>query len=314
MQLPAALKTALEEVTKDAGSLRAASDAVSLRYRERGGSLQIQNGAEARAYVATRFPATYAAARRSIDILRAVMPDFRPRRMLDVGAGPGTVACAAREVWELADITLLEPNAHLRTLGQEILKQLSIPAVWAPDPVGRLDNTDEYDLVTAGYVLNELPQADLEKTILKLWSACTGILLLIEPGTPHGSAVIQTARDLLLKSGANLLAPCPQAGACPLRDMKGRWCHFSVRVDRSRLHRHMKDASLSWEDEKFSFVAFGRQAAALPAFRLIGHPSGTKLLRLQVCEAKGKALTLDVPKSDPRHKALRRLTWGDSIK
>jgi ribosomal protein RSM22 (predicted rRNA methylase) len=96
MQLPAALKTALEEVTKDAGSLRAASDAVSLRYRERGGSLQIQNGAEARAYVATRFPATYAAARRSIDILRAVMPDFRPRRMLDVGAGPGTVACAAR--------------------------------------------------------------------------------------------------------------------------------------------------------------------------------------------------------------------------
>ena len=314
MQLPAALKTALEEVTKDAGSLRAASDAVSERYRQRGGSLQIQNSAEAQAYLATRFPATYAAARRSIDILRAVAPNFQPRGMLDVGAGPGTVACAAREVWALADITLLEPNAHLRAAGQEMLKQLSAPATWLSEPVDRAEIAGAYDLVTAGYVLNELPETDLEKTILKLWVACTGVLLLIEPGTPHGSAVIQTARDLLIKNGAQLLAPCPQAAACPLREMKDRWCHFSVRVDRSRLHRHMKDASLSWEDEKFSFIAFGRQAAALPAARLIGHPSGTKVLRLQVCDVKGAARTLDIPKSDPRHKALRRLAWGDSIK
>ena len=125
MQLPAALKIALEEVTKDAGSLRAASDAVSERYRGRDGSLQIQNSAEARAYLATRFPATYAAARRSMDILKAVVPDFQPRRMLDVGAGPGTVACAACDVWNLTDLTLLEPNAHLRAAGQEMLKQLS---------------------------------------------------------------------------------------------------------------------------------------------------------------------------------------------
>ena len=160
-------------------------------------------------------------------------------------------------------------------------------------------------------MLNELPETDLEKTILKLWNACTGVLLLIEPGTPQGSGVIQSARDLLIKSGAHLLAPCPQAGACPLRNMKDRWCHFSVRVDRSRLHRHMEGCQPVVEDEKFSFVAFGRQAAALPQARLIGHPSGTKVLRLQVCDASGAAKTLDIPKSDPCHKSLRRLEWGD---
>ncbi len=315
MQLPPDVKAVLEEIAQEEGGreLRAAAGAVSDRYRERGGALQIANDAEARAYLATRFPATYSAAKRAMQITSKIVPAYLPQRMLDVGAGPGTVALAAREIWGPTMMTMIEPNEHLRTAGQALFDRLFMPAEWMIQSINHAGLIGNYDLVTAGYVLNELPEADLDKALHKLWKATGALLLLIEPGTPQGSKVIQRARDLLTRHGAYILAPCPQSGPCPLRNLTDRWCHFSVRVERSRLHLQTKEASLPYEDEKFSFIAFGRKEFAVPSHRIIGHPSGTKVLQLQVCDAQGMARTLDVPKSDLRHKELRRLEWGDGI-
>lgn len=315
MQLPPDIRVVLEELAREQNGreLRAAAGAVSERYRERGGALQIANDAEARAYLATRFPATYAAAKRAMQITRNVIPGYLPQRMLDVGAGPGTVALAAREIWSPGLITLIEPNEHLRAAGQVLLDKLFMPAEWMTQSINHAGLIGNYDLVTAGYVLNELSEADLDKALHKLWKATGAMLLLIEPGTPQGSKVIQRARDLLTRHGAFILAPCPQSGPCPLRKFTDRWCHFSVRVERSRLHRQAKEGSLPYEDEKFSFIAFGRKEFAVPSHRIIGHPSGSKVLQLQVCDSQGEAHTQDIPKSDLRHKELRRLEWGDGF-
>lgn len=49
-------------------------------------------------YAATRFPGTFAAIVRVFDELKSRLPDFKPKSMLDFGAGPGTAIWAAQEV------------------------------------------------------------------------------------------------------------------------------------------------------------------------------------------------------------------------
>jgi ribosomal protein RSM22 (predicted rRNA methylase) len=77
-------------------------------------------------------------------------------------------------------------------------------------------------------------------------------LVVIEPGTPRGAGAIRTIREELLAAGAHMLAPCPAAMPCPLAAPD--WCHFAARVERSSLHRRIKEGALGYEDEKYSYV------------------------------------------------------------
>ena len=54
----------------------------------------------------------------------------------------------------------------------------------------------QYDLVTAAYVLSELASnAERQQVIQELWSSTKGILVLVEPGTPSGYQYIIDARE-----------------------------------------------------------------------------------------------------------------------
>ncbi len=72
-----------------------------------------------------------------------------------------------------------------------------------------------------------------------MWRAARVALLIVEPGTPKGFALIRAVREQLLASGAHIAAPCPGAMACPMVDPD--WCHFAARVERSSLHRRLKE-------------------------------------------------------------------------
>ncbi|MBK8729172.1 MAG: hypothetical protein IPM00_07135 [Tetrasphaera sp.] len=101
------------------------------------------------------------------------------------------------------------------------------------------------------------------------------------------------ARDRLRSAGWHLVAPCPHALDCPLAD--GDWCHFSVRVQRSNLHRDLKAAELNYEDEKFSYVLATRtgdppQPPAAPDDRVLRHPLTRKGMgQFRVCAPDGAA-------------------------
>lgn len=314
--LPLSVRQRLEEFIRGAnvaqGDLAAGAALLSQKYRRLGGkNLQMESMAEACAYVATRLPATYASVMQVLRHIHSVRPDFAPTHSLDIGAGPATATLAMNHMFSsLQSNTLLEPNPFLRRMGENLLGG---EAVWTSDILQKYQSADKADMVIASYVFNELPEAEILSAVQKYWEQCAGVMVIVEPGTPQGAQVIAKIRTLMAaKDSVFLLGPCPQTGACPLDGVK-RWCHFSARVERSRLHKQLKEADIGYEDEKFAWVAFARFPVSVPNHRLIGHPSGTKLRELQVCTAAGDAVTLKIAKSNTFYKTIRKLEWGDGF-
>ena len=114
--MPPSLLTAiaalLEGVSRKDLALRAAR--LSAAYRLGGTSVVIAEEADGLAYLVARMPATLAAIQAVLARAMEVVPGFAPSSFLDVGAGPGTAAWAARERWPaLGAVHLLEPNPVL---------------------------------------------------------------------------------------------------------------------------------------------------------------------------------------------------------
>ena len=141
----------------------------------------------------------------------------------------------------------------------------------------------------------------------------SGALVVVEPGTPAGFARIRAVRDRLRAAGATIAAPCPHDDACPMAGAD--WCHFAVRLDRSRAHRQSKHAALGWEDEKFAYVVAVRDAALLRAraeARVIRRPrKETGHVRLALCAAGGLTEAV-VTRRAPTYRAARDASWGDA--
>src|SRR3978361_677631 len=117
--LPAELKSALDAKLHGLSRNDAAqrSAAITRTYRGGGGSTEIKSETDALAYALARMPATYAAVTASLNALCEIRPDFAPKTLLVVGAGPGTASWAAAEAFSsLQSFTLLDANIALRTL------------------------------------------------------------------------------------------------------------------------------------------------------------------------------------------------------
>ena len=318
VDLPPLIRNAFEGQILEKYMLSALTEAateVSIRYRREGAGqkFQIISDIEAMSYVAARMPATYAANVMAMAKLSRGLPDFDPQSCLDIGAGPGTSTVAARQMFEnLETIDLVEPNKFLRKIGQELLNEPLAGAAWHGENIESYQPSQNYDLVIASYVFNEIDQKKLGILIDKLWSSCSGAMVILEPGTPQGFGIILAIRRWAISRGINIAAPCPHMNECPLADAEDRWCHFSVRTSRSKLHKALKGGEAGFEDEKFSYIVLSRAESPRPTHRIIGHPSGTKLRELQVCGPRG-AETIQVSKSHPLHKLSKKLEWGDGF-
>lgn len=304
VQLPENIQGAVERRAAAVGfsALKRAWETLSRGYRE-GGSTALAGLPPAErvaAYLATRMPATYAAA---VAALRETR-DLPITSLLDVGAGSGAASLAALHWFpELDRITLIERDSALADAAREFLPSAQI----RNENFARIAAFPPHDLVLAAYSLSETPDPSL---ILRLWEAARVALVVIEPGTPRGFAVIRELRTRLCAAGSHMLAPCPGAGPCPIAE--GDWCHFAARVERSALHRRLKEADLNYEDEKFSYIAFAREAVAPAPSRIIRRPRHQPgLIALETCTAGGIE-TVRVNRRDrDRFRAARRAAWGD---
>jgi len=315
--LPAELKTALEQLLhglpRDAAAARAG--VISRTYRDGGNSSPIKTPTDALAYAGARMPATYAAVAASLNALRAIRPDFAPRTLLDVGAGPGTASWAAAQAFEtLQGFTLLDANPALRALALTLARDSRLaPADYQlGDAPKLLAAAPGAALVIASYVINELGDNAREDFVDALWRKTTDTLLIVEPGTPAGYQRIVALRARLIAQGAHVIAPCPHDAACPLQEPD--WCHFVQRLPRSRLHQHLKGAELPYEDEKFSYVALSRAAPPPRPSRVLTQPELTKAaITAKLCTPQGLRIAVAPRRDKPAYAQFRRLDWGDTI-
>ena len=325
MELPDELRAALDDTLAalPAKRLAAVAGDLSRRYRAGGavtGGGYARSAEEVAAYAATRMPATFGAITAALAQTRERLPEWRPRTLLDVGAGPGTAMWAAVEVWpELERVTLVEREAEMSALGQRLAARAPLPAVrtaeWRrADVLGVWDAAiPPHDMVIAAYVLGEMPPERVEELARALWSRTAGALLLVEPGTPAGFARIRAARDLLLaEPGAATVAPCPHDRPCPMPE--NDWCHFAQRVARTRRHRQLKAGELGYEDEKFAYAALARLPVTPIGARVIRHPwSQPGLIRLELCAPGGLTSRTVTRKDRARFRQARDLRWGAAL-
>lgn len=319
MELPAPLRAAVEQMLahEPIERLARASERLSDRYRRevRDGKFHLDGELAAKAYLATRLPATFAAVRAALSMVEEASPDFEPASLLDFGAGPGTVFWAATDAWpELDRATLVEASPAIRSVGAALATHSNVASEWlAGDVTGTVPQLEPADLVTLAYVLDEIAETAISTVVQRLWDLTAHTIVIVEPGTPAGWRRILAARQTLIDAGAQVVAPCPHAQTCPITAPD--WCHFSRRVARSRVHRLSKGAEVPWEDEKYIFIAASRHAAAPPSARVLAPPrTSSGLARLKLCLADGRAEELTVSRRDGAvFKAARRADWGDAF-
>ena len=316
--LRAALDRALEGVPRR--NLAERARATSEAYRAgKPSSGVIREADDALAYALTRLPATYAACAAVFAEAVRMAPRFLPRNVLDAGAGTGAASWAALETWPgVGAVAWLDASPPFLALAARLAAEG--PAALQHADARRADLTSggedwpRAELVAASYALAEIAPERQGGVVQSLWAACTGVLALVEPGTPAGYARILAARTALIEVGANILAPCPHDDACPL--VGADWCHFSVRLPRSRDHRIAKGAEVPFEDERFAYLIAARPGVAALARspRILAPPRpGKPGIALKLCGPDGVEQRFVGRRDKALHAVARRLGWGDVI-
>lgn len=325
MNLPDALKNSIEKEARSLtrNELIDVTQQLSQRYRnaeQHQGIVKskerfIQTDKQRVAYILSRMPATFGALKYILNELRQnVECDFKSA--LDIGAGPGTVMWALSEVFpHISSFTMIEQDSSLIALGKRLAADTSNPlmkhAKWLHGDVLNEEKFPECDLVTVSYAMGEWSPGERLVLIEKLWKSTKGTLVIVEPGTMQGFQVIRTLREKLIQFGAYMVAPCPHANACPMPS--NDWCHFSTRIERSSLHRHAKEGTLGYEDEKFSYIIVSRNKVTLPEARILRHPqkkSGHVIFELCTADQGIQRKTVS-RKEGNLYKKARDSEWGD---
>lgn len=323
MQLPEVLKIAIESSLDSFSlhSLAQARKALSQKYRQSGAGHYMETQEERLSYLISRMPATYAAIDRALSSIKKIHGE-EIKSFLDLGAGPGTGMWAMMNHFPSLDaISLLERDPMLMEKGKAFAALADTSLVqkscWIEGDLLSPPPLAPHDAVLLSYVMGEISPEKRALVIDHAFFLSRKWLLIIEPGTPEGFLRIEEARKQLIAKGGCLIAPCPHTRPCPftaLASSEKGWCHFSARVERSSFHRKLKEGTLGYEDEKFSYIAISKTPLSLPSLRIIspiqrhgGH------LRVEGCTKEGIKRGVISKKKGEIYKQLKKAEWGDAF-
>lgn len=313
MKFPEELRQAiLQEISAGPKVLASHSQELSHRYREakREKNAYMSTSLHHEAYLLTRMPATFAA-------LAYVFQELKKRyelsleNMLDLGCGPGTGMWAALSLFpSIKKISLIEQDRDLLSFAGRFGSLLKEEISSRIQNLEEVKEFDPHDLVLFSYSLGELKN---RKNVLMAAYRAAKVIVVVEPGTPKGFEVIREAREELIQEGAKIVAPCPHALKCPMEG--GDWCHFKVRLERSKEHKNIKSAELSYEDEKFSYMIAVKDEYE-PSFhsRILRHPhKHPGHISFTLCTNLGVVNKIISKREKELYREAKKKEWGDTF-
>lgn len=317
MLLPESLLVAMDRLTQsvDHKKLYKSAEELSFRYRTPSPNPQkfIQTEEECLAYLCTRFPATFAA---NYFVFSEILKQGLEKNIssiLDLGSGSGAALWAASEIFKtVKSYTLLERDSRLITIGKELVKdsEISFDLKWVCEDYTMKIETESHDLVVISYSLGEVDSKKWEQVLLCAIERAKKYVVILEPGTPLGYKKLMKMREFLIKQGLYMVAPCPHNKPCPMLDKQ--WCHFSQRLPRTVLHKNLKNATLGFEDEKFSYIVVAKERYIKEGYRIINTPlRRSGFVELDVCSTHEGLLKKKTSKKDKKFfDSVKKLEWG----
>ena len=241
--------------------------------------------------------------------------EFEINTVLDVGAGTGTATWATFETLGIKEFLCLEREDAMINVGKRLMEKHPIlkQTKWKKFDIIRDEIDIKSDIVIASYMINEIAKNDVERITEKLWDATNKVLLILEPGTPHGFSNIKHIRSIITKNGGSIIAPCTHENNCPLPD--DDWCSFTCRVQRSKTQKKLKDGVSGFEDEKFSYIAFSKNQTNKTLNRILRHPMINKgYIEFKICTQDGIKNVKLSKKDGEIYKLAKKKNAGESLK
>ncbi|SRR5258706_1640313 len=297
--------------------------ALYMDQNKKSSSKYIKDYSDALAYLGLRVPATYAQIFGALSQVQEIIPSFNPKSLLDIGTGPGTGIWAAKEIWKSLEFTTcIDQDDNFLSLNKEILQKasVSIRTSFRQEGIRYMKNDrTTYDVVLIANILNELSDADKKDLLQKAYASCSGVLIIIEPGTSLGVKIINEASGYF-SGNAPLLAPYINNSYV---ESKEYWIHFSQRFIRPefqrRLRQSMRESNLmasDWEETKYAYVAIGKIPPENKSWgRVIGPTKKQKgFLEVPILTSDGINQIKVLKRNKNNYLFAKNLRWGECIK
>jgi len=328
MNLPKEILNKLEELSYGQNKNEIAKNfrKISDRYiGEKKGETLLNKSDEALAYAISRMPATYSAVKTSCEQMQEILNLIDKgylgnlKTLIDVGAGTGAATLALSEFIDFKEIVCLEREDVMIALGKKLLEICENSNVnnarWTKFDIGCEELNNSSDVVITSYMLNEFSDEKVLDVVDKLWNMTKKLLIIVDSGTPKDHKRLIKIKNHLCKKGGKIVAPCTIGEGCALPE--NDWCHFSCRVERTKLHKEVKGADVPYEDEKFTYLIVARNDEMLQVKsinRVIRHPIiNTNMVKVKLC-VNGEIIEKIYTKKDKEmYKKVKKAKVGDII-
>ena len=260
-------------------------------------------------YAISRMPATFGVLSQLLSDLIDQGKIKNIESVIDIGSGTGSGYFASKETFGDIEISLFERDKHMI----DVFDRFETGSV-----VKRFDFTKDSldktaDLVMTNYVFSELNEEGRKLALEKMINASNRYVLIVDTGTPRTYENFMRLKRYVSELGFKVTAPCMHE-KCGL---KNDYCQFYARIERSALMKMSKNASLSYEDEKYFYLLIDKmqqndECECLG--RVIYRPKITSnFIELKLC-TKDAVILKNITKKDKElYKKARKININELI-